>query len=56
MKHSIEVLPAGEPTDLTRAQWVEREVALAVPVAPEGGKAAMRLVGQPRLVLERAKL
>jgi hypothetical protein len=50
---SIEVRPAGEPTDLTRSQWVDGEATLAVPVAPEGGKAAMRLVGQPRLVLER---
>ncbi|MFT3773093.1 MAG: alpha-2-macroglobulin family protein [Minicystis sp.] len=56
--HTWEVRPAGEPMDLTRAQWVESSATLAVSVAgvAEGDKpapAAMRLVGHPRLVLER---
>lgn len=55
VRHSLQVRPAGEPTDLTRAQWIEGEATLAVPVAGGSGGAgtAMRLVGQPRLVLER---
>jgi hypothetical protein len=55
--HAWDVLPPGEPTDLTRSQWVEGSATLAVPVAAPGGDkaapATMRLVGQPRLVLER---
>lgn len=54
-RHTWKVLPAGEPTDLTRAQWVEGSASLAVPVAAEVDQpgTAMRLAGRPRLVLER---
>ncbi|APR76270.1 Large extracellular alpha-helical protein [Minicystis rosea] len=58
VRHTWQVAPAGEPMDLTRAQWIDGRGTLAVPVAgaAEGDKpavAAMRLVGTPRLVIER---
>jgi hypothetical protein len=57
-RHSWQVAPAGEPTDLTRAQWVEGGATVAVPIEPDAeqkkaGVPAMRLVGAPRIVLER---
>lgn len=58
LRHTWQVRPAGEPTDLMRAQWVEGRATLATPIAgvADGDKpapAAMRLAGRPRLVLER---
>ena len=55
VRHAWEVKPAGEPTDLTRAQWVEGRATLSVITGAEGDRkqAPMTLVGEPRLVLER---
>jgi hypothetical protein len=54
-----EVLPAGEPTDLTRAQWVEKKAVLTAAIGDRAlddrdrGPLGVRLTGAPRLVLER---
>jgi len=47
--HTWEVRPAGEPTDFTSARWVDREAELELTMPP----AAIRVIGAPRLVLER---
>jgi hypothetical protein len=49
LRHTWEVIPAGEPTDLSRSQWVEDSAELAVTLDPT----VMRVRGKPRLVLER---
>ena len=58
--HGWRVLPAGEPTDLTRSQWVSGRATVDAALGdqrladvPGGGPAAVRLTGTPRLVLER---
>ena len=57
--HGWRVLPAGEPTDLTRSQWVEGKATLDAALGDrrladrEGGPSPVRLAGAPRLVLER---
>lgn len=55
VRHGWDVRPAGEPTDLSRAQWIDSSATLTAPVgeAQQGGPPAMRIVGQPKLVLER---
>jgi hypothetical protein len=56
VRHRWQVLAAGEPTDLSRAQWVEGRATLAVPLGDDRNAKAppfMRLVGEARLVLER---
>ena len=49
LRHTWEVIEAGEPTDLTRSQLVEDTAELATPIDPQ----VMRVHGRPRLVLER---
>ncbi|MFO0762458.1 MAG: alpha-2-macroglobulin family protein [Byssovorax sp.] len=49
LRHTWQVIPPGEPTDLSRSQWVEQSGELAITVDP----VSMRLRGKPRLVLER---
>jgi hypothetical protein len=51
--HTWEVIAAGEPTDLTRAQWVEGSASLELAPDKPGAIPFVRLVGAPRLVLER---
>ena len=59
LHHAWQVLPAGEPTDLTRSQWVEGKATLEAALGDrrladrEGGPSPVRLAGAPRLVLER---
>ena len=54
VRHAWDVKPAGELTNLTRAQWVEGTATLAVPVGDaKDAVPPMRLMGKPRLVLER---
>jgi hypothetical protein len=49
VNHRWEVRPPGEPTDFTSARWVEDSAELALTLPP----ASIRIVGAPRLVLER---
>ncbi len=49
LRHTWQVIAAGEPTDLSRSQWVEESAELSVSLDP----AVMRVRGKPRLVLER---
>jgi hypothetical protein len=49
LRHTWEVIAPGEPTDLSRSQWVEQSAELSVDIDPS----AMRLRGKPRLLLER---
>jgi hypothetical protein len=59
LRHTWQVGPAGEPTDLTRAQWVEHKATLEAALGErrladdDAGPLPVRLVGRPRLVLER---
>jgi hypothetical protein len=59
LRHTWQVEPAGEPTDLTRSQWVERKATLEAALGErrladsDAGPLPVRLVGSPRLVLER---
>ncbi len=47
--HTWEVRAAGEPTDFTSARWIEDDAELSLTLPP----ASIRVVGAPRLVLER---
>lgn len=49
LRHTWEVIEAGEPTDLTRSQLVEDTAELTTEIDPR----RMRVHGRPRLVLER---
>ena len=51
--HSFEVAPAAEPTDMTRAQWVESAATLAVSLGGPKDAPWSRPAGSPRVVLER---
>jgi hypothetical protein len=51
VRHTWQVIGAGEPTDLTRSQWVSAETPAELGVALD--PRAMRLLGRPRLVFER---
>jgi hypothetical protein len=59
LHHAWRVLPAGERTELTRSQWVEGKATLDAALGDrrldsrEGRPSPVRLVGTPRLVLER---
>jgi hypothetical protein len=56
LSHTWEVLPAGEPTDLTRAQWVEGKATLEAVLGDRrlaDRDTPARLSGTPRVVLER---
>ncbi|MEO5730087.1 MAG: hypothetical protein ABI134_10820, partial [Byssovorax sp.] len=49
LRHTWQVIEAGEPTDLTRSQLVEDTAELTTVIDPQ----RMRVHGRPRLVLER---
>ena len=51
LTHTWQVTPAGEPTDLTRSQWVTADVPAELRAAID--PRAMRLHKKPRIVLER---
>lgn len=51
LTHRWQVLAAGEPTDLTRSQWVSEDTPAELGVTLD--TRAMRLVGKPRLLLTR---
>jgi hypothetical protein len=47
--HRWEVRAPGEPTDFTSARWIEDDADLSLTLPPQ----SIRLVGEPRLVIER---
>lgn len=47
--HRWEVRAPGEPTDFTSARWIEDDAELSLTLPPQ----SIRLVGEPRLVIER---